>query len=84
MVEMRAGELRIVWRDRGRTIRLLDAGRWDDSYYTLCDCLRLIGYDEAIGGAVVVIFDGARRGFVYIYENGRWREYGRTKGISQG
>lgn len=74
------GFVRILWEDKGKTILITANGDEKDTRISLNDCLEIIGYDGK--GVVIVIFDDATKGKVYMYGNygACWYEYGETGG----
>lgn len=79
------GIVRIVYGNNGRTIYLTAMGDENDKFFCLNDALKEICYDREKGGVVVVIIDDLLGGVVYMYGNygeGKWYEYGMTRGYA--
>lgn len=79
------GIIRIIWKDKAKTIFLVANGDDDDRFISLNDCLKEIGYDKKShkeGGVVIVIMDESLSGKAYIYGQygNNWTEYGETRG----
>ena len=76
------GVVRIIHKDKGKTIYMIANGDKNDTFLSLNDCLKEIGYDGE--GVVIVIIDDQTSGKVYNYGNygACWYEYGSTIGYA--
>ena len=76
------GIVRIIHNNSGKTIYKTANGDKYDTFLSLNDCLKEIGYDGE--SVVIVIIDDATSGKAYHYGNyGReWIEYGSTIGYA--
>ena len=77
------GIVRIVYNNKGCTKYLTAFGNESDEFFCLNDALKEVCYDKEKGGVVVVIIDDCMGGVVYMYGNygdGKWYEYGMTRG----
>ena len=73
----------IIWGDKGKTICKVASGDETDTFLSLNDCLKEIGYNGY--GVCIVIFEMALSGQVYQYGNygdGCWYEHGKTQGFA--
>lgn len=73
----------IVWEDKGKTICKVARGDNKDTFLSLNDCLKEIGYDGL--GVCIVIFESFLSGKVYQYGNSDdncWWEHGETQGFA--
>ena len=73
----------IVWEDKGKTICKVARGDDKDTFLSLNDCLKVIGYDGL--GVCIVIFEDFLSGKVYQYGNSpdeTWWEHGTTQGFA--
>ena len=77
------GFCHIVWQNKGKTICKVARGDDKDTFLSLNDCLKIIGYDGL--GVCIVIFEDWTSGKVYKYGNtddGNWWEHGTTYGFA--
>lgn len=77
------GIIRIICKNKAKTIYLTAMGEDDDEYISLNDCLKLIEYYGGYG-MCIVIFDDRTSGKIYQYGNygEYWTEYGTTQGYA--
>lgn len=73
----------IIWEDKGKTIYKTASGDEDDTFLSLNDCLKEIGYDGY--GVCTVILEDWISGSVYQYGNSSdkaWYTHGKTVGFA--
>ena len=77
------GIIYIIWGDKGKTVYVTAMGDVSDKFFSLNDCLEVIGYNGE--GSVLVVVEDYTDGKVFRYNNysdKAWREVGTTCGFA--